>query len=302
MELIKLNDHHFYFHGSVNIGYVRQNNFGLLIDAGLDAQTMKKVIKKLDQLGMPLSHLFITHAHTDHFGGAAYLQKVKKVYTIAPVFEEAIMRYPILEPLYLFQGNKPIEELRNKFLEGEAISIDEIVREGVHEIENYSMEFVALPGHSEYQLGLIIGNTLFAADSYFSKQALHKHKIPFIIDLQDTLKSLEKLKTILVRGSVPGHGEYEENFKKTVQENIDYHFTISQSMMTIISNYQEGLSHEELIRQMCIHWDINLAHISAWTLYRTAITAYLTALLKDNEISLSIKNYSLWIQKREGEA
>lgn len=298
MELVQINENQYYFQGAVNIGYAQNENLGVLIDAGLDAQTMKKVLKILDQQGMPLTHLFITHAHTDHYGGAAYIQRIKKVHTIAPFLEEAILRYPILEPMYLLQGNKPIDELRNKFLEGEAASVDEIVTEGLYEIKGFKMEFIALPGHSINQLGVKIGDTLFAADSYFGMTALKKHKIPFIVDLEDTLHSLEKLKTTSVMGAVPGHGKYEVNFQQTVQENIDHHLAILHSMREVINQYKDGLSQEEIVRQMCLHWNVKLEHISAWALHRTAITAYVTKLHKDEEIILYIKHHSLWIQKK----
>jgi glyoxylase-like metal-dependent hydrolase (beta-lactamase superfamily II) len=296
-------DNHYYFHGTVNIGYVTNKDKGLLIDAGLDSQAMKKVMKQLDEHQLPLTHLFITHAHADHYGGAAYLQRKKEVYTLAPSIEEAILRYPILEPLYLFQGNKPIDELRNKFLEGEPIRIDEVVKEGTFEIAGIQVDFVSLPGHSENQLGIKINNFLFAADSYFGQDSLHKHKIPFIIDLEDTLHSLEKIKCESYFGAIPGHGEYDENYIQTVNQNIEYHLNVLQSMRLLICRYPEGCSHEELVREMCVTWEVELPRISSWVLYRTAITAYLTKLYKDNEVMLSIKNHSLWIQqKAEGEA
>jgi glyoxylase-like metal-dependent hydrolase (beta-lactamase superfamily II) len=303
MEFIEILNNHYYFHGAVNIGYVRQEEKGLLIDAGLDSQSMKKVFKKLDELQMPVTHLFITHAHADHYGGAAFLHNKKHVYTIAPYLEEAILRNPVLEPLYLFQGNKPIPELRNKFLEGEAIHIDEIVKEGYGEIDGFQLQFIALPGHSEYQLGIKINQILYAADSYFCLDSLQKHKIPYIIDLDDTLTSLEKVKTIPCMGAVPGHGKFEENYLSTIDENINYHLGILQSMRDILSEYDEGISHEELVRKMCLRWEVKLPTISSWALFRTAITAYVTKLYNDREVSFMIKHHSLWIEKKiEGEA
>jgi glyoxylase-like metal-dependent hydrolase (beta-lactamase superfamily II) len=303
MNFRKIAENHYYFHGAVNIGYFHHQDKGLLIDAGLDAQAMKKVVKQLDEHQLPLTHLFITHAHADHYGGAAYLQKIKEVYTFAPNIEEAILRYPILEPLYLFQGNIPIDELRNKFLEGEPVVVDEVVKEGSYVIDGMDLEFIALPGHSANQFGIKINNIFFAADSYFGQDSLHKHKIPFIIDLEDTLSSLEKLKSVTCIGAVPGHGVYEENYLHTVNQNIDYHQKVLHTMRVHISEYAEGCSHEELVRIMCKTWDVELRSISSWTLYRTAVTAYLTKLYKDQSVSLIIKNHTLWIQqKKEGEA
>jgi glyoxylase-like metal-dependent hydrolase (beta-lactamase superfamily II) len=301
MKLCKIMDNHYYFHGAVNIGYVKHKNNGLLIDAGLDAQAMKKILKQLEDNKLPITHLFVTHAHADHYGGASYLQKKKEVYTIAPYIEEAILRYPILEPLYLFQGNSPIHELRNKFLEGEPIKIDKVVTEGIFEIDGLEINAIALPGHSINQLGLKINDIFYAADSYFGPDSLEKHKIPFIIDLEETLQSLGKLKTEVCKGAIPGHGKYEESFLRTVDYNINYHLNVLQSMRDLLYKFPDGCSHEELIRGMCEEWQIELPRISSWALYRTAITAYLTKLYKDKEVSLCIKNHTLWI-KKQGEA
>jgi glyoxylase-like metal-dependent hydrolase (beta-lactamase superfamily II) len=90
MELIGVCEDTYYFKSAVNIGYIhhKEQEKGILIDAGLDSQSMKKVIKKLDEKTLPLTHLVITHSHADHYGGAAYLQSVRDVYTIAPHIEQ----------------------------------------------------------------------------------------------------------------------------------------------------------------------------------------------------------------------
>jgi len=44
---------------------------------------------------LPITHLFVTHAHADHYGGAEYLQSVEKIYTYAPQLETAILQNPI---------------------------------------------------------------------------------------------------------------------------------------------------------------------------------------------------------------
>ncbi|HEX7063769.1 MAG TPA: MBL fold metallo-hydrolase, partial [Bacillales bacterium] len=83
MDLQKISGNCYYFHGAVNIGYVRKGDKGLLIDSGIDKSTANKVLRQLREHELPVTHLFITHAHSDHFGGAAQLQKKTGVYTLA---------------------------------------------------------------------------------------------------------------------------------------------------------------------------------------------------------------------------
>ncbi|WP_027408880.1 MBL fold metallo-hydrolase [Anoxybacteroides tepidamans] len=300
MELINISDRCYYFKGAVNIGYVHHGDIGILIDAGLDRSATKKVLNILEEQRLPLTHLFITHAHADHYGGAAYLQKQRNVYTVAPMLEEAILRNPVLEPIYLFQGNWPLAEMRNKFLEGEAMRVDEVMKEGTWDVEGLKIESIALPGHSYYQLGYIIDGVLYAGDAFFGIEALEKHKIPYIVDADETLRTLQRLLSLPTSRAVPGHGTYAENAQSVIQENIAWHERVLASMEQIISNHADGLSQEQLIHEMCVRWEIETNLVSSWMLYRTAITGYLSKLIKDGKALLSIERHSLWIRANQG--
>ncbi|HEX7064841.1 MAG TPA: MBL fold metallo-hydrolase, partial [Bacillales bacterium] len=256
--------------------------------------TANKVLRQLREHELPVTHLFITHAHSDHFGGAAQLQKKTGVYTLAPYFEEAIMRYPKLEPMYLFQGNNPPKEMRNKFLEGPPIRIDQICREGTLNVDGFPIELFYLPGHSDFQLAVKTDGVLFAADSYFSREQLEKHKIPFMIDVGEALASLEKVKEIQCDGAVPGHGVFETDFRKTVESNIVYHQTILDDLAGILREYPDGLSHEEIVRLMCREYSVPAVNVSSWTLFRTAVSAYLKKLVDDRVADMELNDYRLW--------
>jgi glyoxylase-like metal-dependent hydrolase (beta-lactamase superfamily II) len=293
LEFIKLTDTCYYFHAAVNIGYVKNGKQGMLIDAGLDKSSMKKVLKKLDEQELPITHLYITHAHADHFGGAAYLQEVREIFTIAPTLEEAILQNPVLEPIYLFQGNTPLEELRNKFLEGQSIEVDKVINEGTYNVDGFEFTSIAFPGHSENQMGILIDTILYCGDAYFSEEQLKKHKIPYIVDAERTLQSLEKIKTIICEGVVPGHGVFENDFLSTVNTNINYHHAVLKSAKEELQAEGNSKSHEDMVKRMCTRWDLELTHLSGFLLYRTAVTAYLTKLVKDGEVIIEIKNNTL---------
>ncbi|WP_053220335.1 MBL fold metallo-hydrolase [Virgibacillus senegalensis] len=286
----------FYFHGPVNIGYLRNHNEGMLIDAGIDSSTMKKVLKRLREEELPITHLFITHAHSDHYGGAAFLQSKKDVQTVAPVLESAILQYPVIEPLYLFGGNDPLPELRNKFLEGTPVRIDQELEDGSWQIGNFAIETILLPGHSYHQLGLLYDGILFAGDSYFGKEQLDKHGIPYLTDTQLAMESLHKLKGITCEGAVPGHGVFEQEFRHTVQANLDYHDGLLDWVEEELQKKPNGTTHEEITALMCAHYQVRADQLSQWLLFRTAVTAYLTALLKQNRITTEIKDYR-WVFK-----
>ena len=187
MEYIQINEECGYFSSAVNIGYIRHGGQGLLIDSGIDKSAAKKVLKHLDAENLPADHLLVTHGHVDHYGGAAVLKRERGLKVHAPLLENAFLEYPVLEPIYLWNGAFPLSELRNKFLEGEAVQPDRLLQEGTADFGAIQLELVSLPGHSYAQLAPLYKGILFAGDAYFGTETLNKHIVPFIVDANGAL-------------------------------------------------------------------------------------------------------------------
>ncbi|GIN19202.1 MAG TPA: MBL fold metallo-hydrolase [Bacillus bacterium] len=296
MELREISDCCYYFCGAVNIGYIHKDGKGLLIDSGIDKGTAKKILNILKGYNLPIDYVFLTHAHTDHYGGASFLQKQQKVKLHAPRLEAAIMEHPILEPIYLWNGAMPIKQLRNKFLEGEPVIIDGFIHEGRHEVGPFRFEAVHLPGHSYSQMGIIIGEILYAADSYFGPKVLAKHKVPFIVDADATIHSLEKLQSLVFRGALPGHGDYEADISETIQANINCHTHIKQFLLNSIIMSPNGISMEVLLGKMFDYYGLKAREIGQWLLFRTSFTAYITSLIENGDIAISINGHTPWLK------
>ena len=295
MEFIKITDQCGYFQGAVNIGYIQAEDKGFLIDAGLEAAAAKKVVKHLQTYALPFTHLFITHAHSDHFGGARYLKENYPIQVIAPPLEAAIIENPVLEPIYLFQGTFPVKELRNKFLEAPPVTVDRIVKAGEEEIDGVSFTIHSFPGHSYQQIGIEYDRILFAADAYFGINALHKHKIPFIVDYKMTLESLERLSSLHLKGSVPGHGSYEEALEETIRENITCH----QEILSLTEGFLKKKGEcgfEEIFAYLCREKDVKIAHLSSFLLFRTAVLAYIAHLIESEKAIFEIKDYQWFVK------
>ncbi|MED1862793.1 MBL fold metallo-hydrolase [Fictibacillus nanhaiensis] len=292
MEFIELSRGCFYFKSAVNIGYIvnDDNSKGMLIDAGLETSAAKKVIKQLQKEKLPLTHLFITHAHADHFGGAQYIQQKEDVYTIAPAIEEAIMRNPLLEPIYLSQGNFPLKEMRNKFLEAPAIRVDEICSQGCLELFS-DVQVIHLPGHSYNQHGILFHGILYAADAFLGIDVLAKHKIPFIVDASENMATLKKLKKLDVEGMVPGHGSYVTEYQNVISDNIHIHETITSTVLEeIIQSSRSGISLENLVAVMLTKYEVKPPNLGAYSLFRTAISAHIIQLLENGSAAYKITN------------
>ncbi|UFJ43211.1 MBL fold metallo-hydrolase [Brevibacillus humidisoli] len=288
-----------YFPGSVNIGFVETESGAVLIDSGLDSQTAKKVKKGLTERGQSLTAIVQTHAHADHYGGNAYLLGAYPEATVfAPPLEEAVMRYPLLEPIYLNMGASPPGELHNKFLLAAASRVDQVLPDdGVCTIAGVSFTILPLPGHSWQQIGLVVDDICFAADSYFGSDVLDKHKLPFLVDAYDTINSLRRLLETDFTGYLPGHGPYERRAHQTMQYNLDYHLRMYERLEELLA--ADGTTTEDLLTMLCERLKIDITSLSSYVLYRTALMGYLSGMLREERVTYQLSANRLLWQKSE---
>lgn len=284
-----------YFPGSVNIGVVIGETGAILIDSGLDTQTAKKIKKGLDAIAQPLRAIVQTHSHADHFGGNAYLlSQFPEAVCYAPPLEEAVIRNPILEPLYLNLGAAVLPELNNKFLCAEPSRVDIVLpEEGEVTIDGRVFNVLALPGHSWKQIGLVVDDLCFAADAYFGPDILRKHKIPFLVDVHETILSLQKLKQTNYQGYLPGHGTYETSVEDTLNDNILCHVELMEKIERLYTAESQTL--EQGLAALCNELEVTMDHLSKFVLFRTAFMGYLVGLVKEERITYQFEgNQLLW--------
>lgn len=273
-----------YFAGSVNVGILLGESGAILIDSGLDTQTAKKLKKGLDEIGQKLFAIVQTHAHADHFGGNAYLLgQFPDALVYAPELEAAIIQNPILEPVYLGMGASPLKELKNKFLLAESSRVDHILpSSGTITIDGIEIELLSLPGHSYNQIGIAAEGICYAADSFFGAETLKKHKLPFLVDAHETLRSLAKLQTTRYEGYLPGHGSFETSVEEAVAVNIECHRNLMARIETLYSN---EATLEQGLATLCNQLEITMDNLSSYVLYRTAFMGYLVGLLQEERIA-----------------
>jgi len=168
LELEFVKDNVGFIRDAVNIGIIRDNEDVILVDSGLDKNTARDIRKTVEKSGLNIKAIINTHSHADHFGGNDYLVRNLDVKVYAPKIEAAILQNPILEPIYLFNGAKPINNLRNKFVLAKPSPVHHIVEPGKTVIHELELEVISLPGHSFNQIGILYEGVFFCADSIFS--------------------------------------------------------------------------------------------------------------------------------------
>jgi endoribonuclease LACTB2 len=211
-----------YLNGEIKFQGVSLNVYcyvidGVLIDTGAQSlhNYFESFIDKAD-----FDQVFLTHLHEDHTGGAAYIEKTKKL----PIYlnEKTIeyCRYRADYPLYrqIFWGKrKPFN----------ALSMPEMFIS-----RNAVWDVIDTPGHSHDHKAFLNRETgqLFTGDLYVSertKVALADESIPEIIH------SLERVLTYDFQDVFCSHAGYVDAGRKALERKKDYLLSIQHDVLKL---------------------------------------------------------------------
>ncbi|MDF2545261.1 MAG: fold metallo-hydrolase [Anaerosolibacter sp.] len=289
MELKKIKGQIYYIPNVVNIGCIVQGNDVILIDTGLEDAVGKKIINLLEKEGLDVKAVINTHSHADHFGGNAYIKEKTGAMIYAPAIEEAAIKYPYFEPMYLFSGANPVKELHNKFLMGKPSPVDYVIgsEEETLEILGLSLRVRSLPGHSMNQIGIEMDNVIFCGDVFVAEEILKKHKIPFNMDIQKHRDTLHWLKGTNYEWYIPSHSGPIQDVKEVVDINFQVLDEIDQCIGTLLAEPQ---TTEELVQHVCDAYEIHCTNLGQYYLFHTAIMAHISALSDQKKIRSQIEN------------
>ncbi|HMM22344.1 MAG TPA: MBL fold metallo-hydrolase [Selenomonadales bacterium] len=282
MELNKIKDDIYYIAGAVNLGLVVKGREALLIDAALDDSASRKVRRLLEEAGLTLKALVITHAHADHYGGAAYLAKATGAKVFAAMMEKSVMEVPLLEPVYLFGGAYPPAALRTKFFNAPPVAVDGVVRPGPGSIEGFSLEIVDLKGHSLGQIGVACDGVLFCADAVFGQETVVKHGVPLNADIRATLETFERLRTSRYEYYLPGHGELAREISSLVAVNEN---VVRGIIDRLIAVCETPRSMEDIIAAVGDSAGLEIKNTGAYYLTHLTVLAYVGYLLDEKRLA-----------------
>ena len=282
MDRVTLAPDIFHLQSGSNMGLLIQEGQALLIDTGLDGDAGRRALRIIEDLPARLAAIVVTHAHADHFGGARFLQQRLGVPLYAPDLEAAMMEHPIIEPLYLFGGAAPIEELRHKFTLAEPCTVNQTIAPGQVEIGPFELDVIPLPGHALNQVGVAVGEpgrrVLFCADAIFPKETIEKHKVLFCVDLDETLETIEDLPSRPYDCFAPGHGlayDAGEAVQAICRANRDRLQDVREEVYNALEGPKETSG---LVRHIAKQLGLRITGPAAYFLTRTTVLAALTSL------------------------
>lgn len=294
MELIQLTRSAYHLRGGANAGLIVHDGRGVLVDTGLDRDTARKILRHIEGLKVQLAAVVITHAHADHFGGAATIRSRAGVPVYAPPLEAAVVENPILEPLYLFSGALPAIELRHKFTLAEACRVDEVLGIGDLELGGVPVRVIPAYGHAPGQVMVAGGDVCFMADAVFATEVVAKHGIPFYVDVDqaaatfDALVSLEGQYTAFV----PGHGAAVSQIGPSAAENAA---RLAEVRAAVAAALAESGELGEIIRLTAGRLGVSIATPVIYWLTQTTVLACLASLQRAGRAQVAVlHNRLVW--------
>ena len=274
MELRSITDDVWYIPNVTNIGVIRdEDNSVILIDTGIDRGTGKRINNLLLNEKLVLKAIVNTHSHADHCGGNKYLQDTTGATIYASDIEDIIISNPYLEPWYLFSGATPIIDLQNKYLMAKPSKVDHVIRNTDLSLtfENVELNIVPLPGHALNQIGIVFDSVFFCADSIFSEELLVKHKVPFFIDIKQTLETLNYLLSTDFSFYVPAHAVPSQNISQIVKANINSIEGIEELIFNFLT---EPKTADQVMKSVCDHFQLGLTKVNQYFLLKTPVLAF----------------------------
>ena len=282
-----------YIPGAVNLGVVRaEGDRFILIDTGLNDTSGKKAVKAIQELGGTVAAIVTTHAHADHFGANATVVKRTGAKVYAPAIDEAVIRYPILQPSLLYAGADPPATLRGRFLLADASPVDAIVPETGFEVEGVAIEVISLAGHSPNQLGFRVDGVFFSADVALPESVLEKYRIPYLYSVGDHLHAIETAFNVEADWVVPGHG--------VVSPSLENSLTLNRKLVIEVANRVEAFAAEpstagDLMAKVLESYDAPVADHPAYFLLHPTIYAFLSYLHTQGRIESAVEGYkAVW--------
>lgn len=292
MDIIQLTDGAYHLRGGSNAGLVVRNGQAILIDTGLDRDTAKKILRHVDALKATLTAVIITHAHADHFGGAATIRARTGAKVYAPSLEAAVVENPLLEPLYLFSGALPPAELRHKFTLAEACPVDELLAPGPLLLGDITLEVIPAPGHAPNQMMVAGGGACFVADAVFAPDVLAKHGIPFMVDMDAWLRTLDEVAQLdgKYAAFVPGHGPAVPVISEWARQNADR----LREIRALVSEAIGQTGDLSGVIQFCAdRLGMAIPNLTIYLLTQTAVLACIASLQAAGQVTFTVEENQL---------
>ncbi len=295
-ELIKLGEKTHFIDCPARIGiYKITDSEVCLIDSGNSPDAGKKVLRICEEQGWKITHIINTHAHADHNGGNAVIQKRTGCKILANDRDLAMINHPTLNNSNTF-GARPPKELCNNFMLAEKSVAEQITSENIPA----GLSFEVYPGHAFDQIGIMCDDgTMFTGDILCGIATIEKYHIFFVQDAGIYIQSAERIAETQAKVYCASH--YAPIYNREELADLA-HFNIAKLRKLLEKIKQicsEGKIFEEVLKSLLDHYNLELS-FNQYAIAGSTVRGFLSFLHDNNEVDVLFRdNYLIWKTTKE---
>ena len=294
--------------GVTNVGVITdfKKSEIYLIDTGRTEEQGEQMFATL-QKNFPeykVKAIINTHAHADHTGADALIQKKTGCEIYLSAAERGILENPFLQSSVLWGGFSP-KELHNSlympaFVEHtKLIDFSKTKKITAPDGSTYKMSFMELPGHYFGDTGVLITagdgkKILFAGDAISNRAELGKYWIQFMVQPDKCAETLVKICAIKnLAWCIPSHGKFiTDDLNETAELCTIAIYSTRQSILNALK--KGPLSTEKLIQEVARQHNISMG-LGQYNLVSATIRSHLSALREKKMIKMKVcENVVIW--------
>ncbi len=286
MKLTNISGATYYIKGGTNTGiYVFEDNSAMIIDAGISGLRTNKISRLLEENKLELQYIITTHEHDDHYGANYELKEIyPKAEILSSYYSKLYLENPELFSKYIM-GGKSNHIMDSKFISRYKgpIIVDRVLEEGIVDINKIEFQIIELKGHTPGSIGILTKDkVLFLGDVLVGESLLARYDFLFLYDVEEQLKTLDKLQSIEFDYVILGHNK-EILTKDESKELIEKHRqAIYKYINQILAYLETPKGVENLLKE--IIQNNNLSHnYKEYHFFKSSLISLISYLL-DNKL------------------
>ena len=296
MKLQRVFGNTYFIKGGTNTGvYLFENKNALLIDPGLSGLRPKNMINMFENEKIIPKYIINTHEHEDHVAACGQIKhSYPKVEIIASENAKIFIERPELFSDFILGGK------HNKFLTAklfhrnvEKIYVDTIVDEGTLNKNNTNFEIINLKGHTLASIGILTKDgVLFAGDLLVGEEVLNKYDFLFLQDVEEYLKSLDKIQSLDFNYLVLAHGRKVLDKDSTMLLINKHRQAIYKYLNQIKENLKVPMNIDALLKKIIKENELTYNY-KEYYFFRTSLVSFISYLADLDKINYKLEDSDL---------
>ncbi|MBN2821704.1 MAG: MBL fold metallo-hydrolase [Coriobacteriia bacterium] len=264
-----------YVPGLTNAGFV----LGLAIDTSPDESVYE---------GIGVDRLGITHGHADHFSAGAFIRDMGASVWAARD-DATLIENPEVNIRGMFSWAKPSDLLITRLFRGEPCKVDGYLEDW----DDPRATVVPLPGHTLGHCGFLTRDgVLFSGDALYLEELWERHPLPYAIDPDLVVASLEAIAGMEYEWLVPAHGHPVSQADSL--RHIEHHIRQIKGIEALVLQLlDQARTTEEIIALISADRCLSDNPAQYW-LAVTTVKGFLGGLLAKGSIEFYVKGHSGW--------